>query len=68
MIMPQYDLYAISNHSGSMYSGHYTAYCRHPYDHKWYDFNDSRVSCISSKSLVSTDAYVLFYEQATSRY
>ncbi|KAK9753930.1 Ubiquitin carboxyl-terminal hydrolase [Popillia japonica] len=27
----RYNLYAISNHSGTTYSGHYTAYCRHPY-------------------------------------
>ena len=25
-----YDCYAISNHSGTLGGGHYTAYCRHP--------------------------------------
>ena len=27
-----YDCYAISNHSGTLNGGHYTAYCRHPFD------------------------------------
>ncbi|XP_018565400.1 ubiquitin carboxyl-terminal hydrolase 2 isoform X3 [Anoplophora glabripennis] len=59
----RYNLYAISNHSGTTYSGHYTAYCRHPYAGTWHEYNDSRVSPISPKSLVSGEAYVLFYEQ-----
>lgn len=36
-----YDLYAISLHSGSGSSGHYVAYCKHPYTKKWHYFNDS---------------------------
>ncbi|CAG9813141.1 unnamed protein product [Phaedon cochleariae] len=39
-------------------SGHYTAYYRH-----LYEYNDSLVSSISSNSLVSGDAYILFYQQ-----
>lgn len=38
----RYSLYAISNHSGTTYSGHYTAYCRHPYSKSWHEYNDSR--------------------------
>ncbi|KAJ8969175.1 hypothetical protein NQ314_001878, partial [Rhamnusium bicolor] len=37
----RYNLYAISNHSGTTYSGHYTAYCRHPYAGTWHEYNDS---------------------------
>ncbi|CAH0549356.1 unnamed protein product [Brassicogethes aeneus] len=59
----RYNLYAISNHSGTTYSGHYTAYCRHPYNMQWHEYNDSRVSSISTRSIVSGEAYVLFYEQ-----
>ncbi|CAG9861640.1 unnamed protein product [Phyllotreta striolata] len=59
----RYNLYAISNHSGTAFSGHYTAYCRHPYTGQWHEYNDSRVSPISPRSLVSGEAYVLFYEQ-----
>uniref|UniRef100_A0A6M2DM14 Ubiquitin carboxyl-terminal hydrolase n=1 Tax=Xenopsylla cheopis TaxID=163159 RepID=A0A6M2DM14_XENCH len=57
-----YDLYAVSNHSGTTYSGHYTAYCKHPYTHEWHEYNDSRVSSISARNVVSNEAYVLFYE------
>ena len=39
----RYQLYAISNHSGSCYGGHYTAYCKHSVQEKWYCFNDSRL-------------------------
>lgn len=38
----KYNLYAVSNHSGTTYSGHYTAYCRHPYAMSWHEYNDSR--------------------------
>lgn len=37
-----YDLYAVSNHSGSALGGHYTAFCRHPSLGEWYSYNDSR--------------------------
>ncbi|KAK6645035.1 hypothetical protein RUM43_001311 [Polyplax serrata] len=60
-----YNLYAISNHSGTAYGGHYTAYCKHPYTGNWHEYNDSRVSSLSSRSVVSGEAYVLFYELAT---
>ncbi|CAH1104005.1 unnamed protein product [Psylliodes chrysocephalus] len=63
VVTSRYNLYAISNHSGTTYSGHYTAYCRHPYTGQWHEYNDSRVSPISPRSLVSGEAYVLFYEQ-----
>nr|XP_022907083.1 ubiquitin carboxyl-terminal hydrolase 2 isoform X2 [Onthophagus taurus] len=58
----RYNLYAISNHSGTTYSGHYTAYCRHPYSQSWHEYNDSRVCLISPKNIISGEAYVLFYE------
>ena len=37
-----YDLYGISLHSGTETSGHYVAYCRHPYSKRWHCFNDSQ--------------------------
>ena len=37
-----YNLYAVSNHNGTMFSGHYTAYAKNPYCNQWYSFNDSR--------------------------
>ncbi|XP_013176656.1 PREDICTED: ubiquitin carboxyl-terminal hydrolase 2-like [Papilio xuthus] len=59
---PVYNLYAVSNHSGTTYSGHYTAYCKHPYTGDWHEYNDSRVTPISPRNVVSPEAYVLFYE------
>ncbi|XP_020287418.1 ubiquitin carboxyl-terminal hydrolase 8 isoform X6 [Pseudomyrmex gracilis] len=58
-----YNLYGVANHSGTTYSGHYTAYCKHPYSGEWHEYNDSRVSVVSPRSVVSSEAYVLFYEQ-----
>ena len=55
-------LYAVSNHSGGTGSGHYTAYARNPYSGDWLYYNDSRVSSASASSVVSAEAYVLFYQ------
>ncbi len=58
-----YDLYAISNHSGGMGGGHYTAYVKNFKDGKWYNMNDS--SCSEARgpkeNMVSGRSYVLFY-------
>lgn len=59
---PVYNLYAVSNHSGSTHSGHYTAYCKHPYSSTWHYYNDSRVSKHSKSGVCSAEGYVLFYE------
>ncbi|CAH1796752.1 unnamed protein product [Owenia fusiformis] len=61
-----YNLYGVSNHSGSTYSGHYTAYAKHPYNHQWQLFNDTRVSKVSERQVVSSEAYLLFYELTSS--
>mmetsp|Transcript_41768 Transcript_41768/g.83990 ORF Transcript_41768/g.83990 Transcript_41768/m.83990 type:complete len:134 (-) Transcript_41768:252-653(-) len=58
-----YDLYAVSNHFGGAGFGHYTAFCKSPADHKWYNFDDSSVRPCSEESVVSPAAYVLFYQQ-----
>ncbi|KAG9265133.1 ubiquitin carboxyl-terminal hydrolase 2-like isoform X1 [Astyanax mexicanus] len=59
-----YNLYAVSNHSGTTMGGHYTAYCCNPATGEWYTYNDSRVTPMSSSQVRSSDAYVLFYERA----
>ncbi|XP_017559375.1 ubiquitin carboxyl-terminal hydrolase 2 isoform X1 [Pygocentrus nattereri] len=61
-----YNLYAVSNHTGTTLGGHYTAYCRNPSTGEWYTYNDSRVSPMSSSQVRSSDAYVLFYELTNS--
>ncbi|NXW94692.1 UBP2 hydrolase, partial [Alopecoenas beccarii] len=60
-----YNLYAISNHSGTTMGGHYTAYCKNPVSSEWHSFNDSRVTPMSSSHVRSSDAYLLFYELAS---
>ena len=37
-----YNCYAISNHSGTLSSGHYTAYAKHPNSGQWHLYNDTR--------------------------
>jgi ubiquitin C-terminal hydrolase len=56
-----YDLVAISNHSGSLGGGHYTADARCRDDGQWYHFNDSHVSSTTPRHLSGSAAYLLFY-------
>ncbi|XP_053658360.1 ubiquitin carboxyl-terminal hydrolase Usp2-like isoform X2 [Anopheles marshallii] len=59
-----YSLYGISNHIGSTAGGHYVAVCKHPTIQEWNEFNDNYVSETSEGNLVTSNAYVLFYERA----
>ncbi|CAF2671104.1 unnamed protein product [Rotaria sp. Silwood2] len=62
--VPTYNLFGISNHSGTAYSGHYVAQCKHPFTNQWHEFNDSSVYSMGDKSrIISSNAYVLFYER-----
>ena len=57
-----YDLYAVSNHYGSLAFGHYTAYAQNYQTGVWYDYNDSSVSRVDNPSeVISGGAYVLYY-------
>ena len=58
-----YDLFAVANHVGGLHGGHYFAYCKNCIDGEWYEFNDSHVSKIDNKKVVSENAYVLFYKR-----
>ncbi len=58
-----YDLYAISNHSGGMGGGHYTAYVKNFKNGKWYNMNDSSCSEARGGNLCSGRSYVLFYKK-----
>lgn len=60
-----YSCYAVSNHSGTLYSGHYTAYAKNPKTCEWHYFNDSRVSKSSTSNVISNEAYLLFFELLT---
>lgn len=56
-----YDLFAISQHYGSLSSGHYTALCKN--QNKWYDFDDECVNRIEEKKVLNNAAYLLFYRR-----
>jgi ubiquitin C-terminal hydrolase len=59
-----YDCYGISNHSGGLSGGHYTAYCRHPNkSNNWHLYNDRCVSGANPDHVVSAEAYLLFFER-----
>jgi ubiquitin carboxyl-terminal hydrolase 4/11/15 len=57
-----YDLYAISNHMGTLGGGHYIAHAKNA-DGNWYSYNDSHCSRVSESNLKSTSAYLLFYRR-----
>lgn len=60
---PTYDLLAISEHSGGLMGGHYTAHVRSMVDDRWYSCNDSFVGVSSAAGLVDSSAYILVYKR-----
>jgi hypothetical protein len=63
----QYKLFAVSEHSGGLGGGHYTAHARVTQSGyrkgKWYSFNDSSVRVAGEGAWQQSSAYVLFYER-----
>lgn len=59
--LKRYNLYGVSNHYGGLDGGHYTAYCKNSIKQRWYKFDDHEVSEISTSSVKSSAAYILFY-------
>ena len=57
-----YDIFAVCEHYGSRYGGHYTAICKN-YDGNWYSYDDSECSQAEEKDVCSKYAYVLFYRR-----
>lgn len=60
-LQTSYNLYATSNHYGSMESGHYTAFCRNNLLGDWYKYDDHTVSRMDQSDVVTSGAYILFY-------
>ena len=58
---PVYKLIGVSNHMGSLDSGHYTADCRSPVSGEWHNYDDKHVSDSSVSELDAASAYILFY-------
>ncbi|KAG0169485.1 ubiquitin-specific protease doa4 [Apophysomyces sp. BC1015] len=62
-----YDLYAVSNHYGTLTGGHYTACVRNGYRDEWHNFDDTRFSvCDETKVLIARilDEHVVGQERA----
>ncbi|UYV73717.1 USP2 [Cordylochernes scorpioides] len=57
-----YNLYAVVNHFGNMNFGHYIAACKHPKTAEWYKFDDHVVRKITTKDVVTKNAYILLYQ------
>jgi hypothetical protein len=57
-----YDLYGVCNHYGNISGGHYTSIVKIT-ENEWLHFNDTNISKISPKEVVSPNAYCLFYRK-----
>jgi len=59
-----YDLYGVSNHSGFLAGGHYTAYVKSLTNGKWYEMDDTDVTEIRDLTRISSKrAYLVFYRR-----
>jgi ubiquitin C-terminal hydrolase len=59
----KYELYAICNHSGNVYMGHYTAFIKN-YTNNWFLFNDETIQkVVEPKKVITPMAYCLFYRK-----
>ena len=61
-----YSLYGIACHSGGIYGGHYTAYCK--YNKQWRCFDDRCVAAEKWDYVRYQKAYILFYEKIDNNY
>ncbi|XP_034050962.1 ubiquitin carboxyl-terminal hydrolase 8 isoform X3 [Thalassophryne amazonica] len=59
--LKRYNLFGVSNHYGGLDGGHYTAYCKNVLKQRWFKFDDHEVSDITTSSVKSSAAYILFY-------
>ncbi|KAH9945764.1 cysteine proteinase [Amylocystis lapponica] len=57
----RYDLYGVTNHFGTLSSGHYTAFVGSR--GSWLYCDDSRVSPADAKDVAGKPAYILFYKR-----
>ncbi|KAH6823389.1 ubiquitin-specific protease 17 [Perilla frutescens var. hirtella] len=66
---PIYDLYAVVVHlnmTNAAYSGHYISYVK-DIKGEWFRIDDSRVSHVDLETVLSAEAYILFYARRTPR-
>ncbi|KAL8549234.1 hypothetical protein ACS0TY_008182 [Phlomoides rotata] len=66
---PIYHLYAVVVHlntMGAAYSGHYISYVKN-FRGEWFRIDDSRVSHVDQETVLSAEAYILFYARHSPR-
>ncbi|GKV10691.1 hypothetical protein SLEP1_g22019 [Rubroshorea leprosula] len=56
----KYQLYAVVKHYGAPTAGHYVCYVRSS-PNMWHRLNDSKVHMVEGESVLSEQAYILFY-------
>ena len=59
--LSSYNLCAVSNHYGTLNSGHYTSYCKPSLENMWYKCDDKTISRLLTPVKTSA-AYLLLYE------
>jgi ubiquitin C-terminal hydrolase len=62
-----YDLFGVSNHSGSVMGGHYTSFIKNA-NGRWYHYNDTSVSEVGlQQQIITPKAYCLFYRKRVKK-
>lgn len=61
----KYDLFSVVFHSGFMNSGHYQCFSK--CGGEWYLFNDSVVTKVDIKTVLSEQCFILFYQKHVSQ-
>lgn len=63
-----YDLYAVCNHIGNIYMGHYTAFVKNA-KNEWVHYNDEQVNIMNdNESIITPMTYCLFYRKKINKY
>lgn len=63
-----YDLYAVCNHIGNVYMGHYTAFVKNA-KNEWVHYNDQQVNIMEKdESIITPMSYCLFYRKKINKY
>lgn len=62
---PQFDLYAVCQHSGSTEGGHYASACKN--FGKWYLFDDASFFECDDDMICTQEGYILFYKKCKEK-
>lgn len=63
----KYCLFAVVNHSGTIETGHYTAYVRQHRD-QWFKCDDHLITRASVQDVLDSEGYLLFYHRQVLEY